>query len=94
MIIIIGGLHMARTGKNAWSLFLLLLAGVVLGSLIAQLTSGVSALSWLSFGQTFGLDTPLTLDLGVLVLTFGLKIKFTIAGILGIILAAIIYRFL
>lgn len=87
-------MSIAKTGKNAWSLFLLLLAGVVLGSLIAQLTSGVSALSWLSFGQTFGLDTPITLDLGVLVVTFGLKIKFTIAGIIGIIIAAIIYRLL
>lgn len=85
---------MARTGKNAWALFLLLLAGIVLGSFIAHLTSGVSALSWLSFGKTFGLDDPVTLNLGVLVLTFGLKIKFTIASIIGIIIAGIIYRFL
>ncbi len=85
---------MARTGKNTWALFLLLLAGIVLGSFIAQMTSGVSALSWLSFGKTFGLDDPVTLNLGVLVLTFGLKIKFTIASIIGIIIAAIIYRLL
>lgn len=84
---------MARTGsKNAWALFLLLLAGIVLGSFIAHLTSGVSALSWLSYGQSFGLDSPVVLDIGILVLTFGLKIKFTIASIIGIILAAIIYR--
>ena len=44
---------MARTGKNTWSLFLLLLAGIVLGSFIAHLTAGVSALSWLSYGKTF-----------------------------------------
>ena len=79
---------MARTGKNTWALFLLLLAG------IAQLTSGVPGLSWLSFGKTFGLDSPITLNLGVLILTFGLKIKFTIASIIGIIIAAIIYRLL
>lgn len=87
-------IHMARTGKNTWALFLLLLAGVVLGSFIAQLTSGVSGLSWLSFGKTFGLENPIVLDLGVLILTFGLKIRFTIASIIGIILAAIIYRLL
>lgn len=87
-------LHMARTGKNTWALFLLLLAGIVLGSFIAQLTSGVPGLSWLSFGKTFGLDSPITLNLGVLILTFGLKIKFTIASIIGIIIAAIIYRLL
>lgn len=85
---------MARTGKNTWALFLLLLAGIVLGSFIAQLTSGVPGLSWLSFGKTFGLDSPITLNLGVLILTFGLKIKFTIASIIGIIIAAIIYRLL
>ena len=56
---------MARTGKNTWSLFLLLLAGIVLGSFIAHLTAGVSALSWLSYGKTFGLSSPIVLDLGV-----------------------------
>ena len=85
---------MARTGKNTWSLFLLLLAGIVLGSFIAHLTAGVSALSCLSYGKTFGLSSPIVLDLGVLVLTFGLTIKFTIASIIGIIIAAIIYRLL
>lgn len=85
---------MARTGKNTWALFLLLLAGIVLGSFIAQMTEGVSGLSWLSFGKTFGLDNPITLNLGVLILTFGLKIKFTIASIIGIVIAGIIYRFL
>ncbi|MCI5883051.1 MAG: DUF4321 domain-containing protein [Clostridiales bacterium] len=85
---------MARTGKNTWSLFLLLLAGIVLGSFIAHLTAGVPALSWLSYGKTFGLSSPIVLDLGVLVLTFGLTIKFTIASIIGIIIAAIIYRLL
>ncbi len=85
---------MARTGKNAWALFLLLLAGIVLGSFIAQLTEGISALSWLSFGKTFGLESPVVLDLGVLILTFGLKIRFTIASIIGIIIAGIIYRLL
>ena len=36
--------HMARgAGKNNWALFLLLLAGIVIGSFIAQATAGVSA---------------------------------------------------
>ncbi len=85
---------MARTGKNTWALFLLLLAGIVLGSFIAHLTSGISGLSWLSFGKTFGLESPVVLDLGVMILTFGLKIKITIASIIGIIISAIIYHFL
>lgn len=87
---------MARgtAGKNSWALLLMILAGVVLGGFIGQLASKVSFLSWLNYGQTFGLSQPLVLDLGILVLTFALTIKITIAGILGIILAIIIYRFL
>lgn len=86
---------MARgAGKNNWALFLLILAGVVLGSFIGHLASGVSALSWLDFGKTFGLTEPLRLDLGVLILTFGLSIKITIGSIIGIIIAAIIYHFI
>ena len=77
---------MARgvANKNYWVLLLLVLAGVVLGGFIGELTSNVSFLHWLSYGQSFGLQKPLVLDLGILVLTFGLTIKITIAGIIGI----------
>jgi hypothetical protein len=87
---------MARrsAGKNNWALLLMVLAGIVIGGFIGQLASGVSALSWLNYGQTFGLSDPLVLDLGILVLTFALTIKITIAGILGIVLAIVIYRFI
>ena len=77
---------MRGVGKNHWALVLLLLAGIVLGSFIATLTAGVGGLGWLSFGQTFGFQNPIVLDLGVMVITFGLTIKITIASILGIII--------
>ena len=64
-----------KGGKNAWALFLLLLAGIVLGGFIGMLADGVSSLNWLSYGQTFGLDDPVVLNLGLLVVTFGLTIK-------------------
>ena len=54
----------------------------------------VPALSWLGYGQTFGLDTPIVVNLGLLVITFGLTIKITIASIIGVVIAIIIYRFL
>ncbi|MCM1106900.1 MAG: DUF4321 domain-containing protein [Blautia sp.] len=86
---------MARgVGKNYWALMLLILAGVVLGGFIGQLVSGISFLSWLNYGQTFGLSSPLVLDLGILVITFGLTIKITIAGIVGIFIAILIYHFI
>ena len=80
--------------KNYWTLLLLVLAGIVLGGFIGELTSNVSFLSWLNYGQSFGLSDPLVLNLGILVLTFGLKIKITIAGLIGILIAILIYRLL
>ncbi len=80
--------------KNAWALLLMILAGVVLGGFIGELTKNVSWLSWLSFGQNFGLESPVVLNLGIIVLTFALQIKITIAGIIGILLAILIYKLL
>lgn len=57
-------------------------------------TKSISLLSWLNFGQSFGLDTPLVLNLGVLVITFGLTIRITMASIIGVAIALLIYRYL
>ncbi len=81
-----------HSSQNIWVLILLLLAGVVLGGFIASMLGGIPALSWLAYGSSFGLSSPLVLDLGVLTLQFGLTIRFTIAGIIGIVLAFFIYR--
>lgn len=83
-----------KTGKNSWACFLLLLAGIVLGGFIGSLTEGISGLSWLNYGQSFGLDNPIVLNLGILIITFGLTIKITIASIIGVIIGVIIYRLL
>lgn len=80
--------------KNFWVLLLLLLSGIVLGGFLGSLAEGVSWLSWLNFGQAFGLDTPLVLDLGILVITFGLSIRITMASIIGVAVALIIYRWI
>ncbi len=81
------------TSKNAWVLLILMLAGIVIGGLIGTLADGVAGLDWLNYGQSFGFDKPIELNLGVLIITFGLSIKITIASILGMILAGIAYRF-
>lgn len=78
--------------KNTWSLFLLILAGIVLGGFIGTLVEGLTYLNWLNYGQSFGFENPIILNLGILVITFGLNIKITIASIIGVILAIIIYR--
>ena len=78
--------------KNFWILLIMLLAGIVLGGFMGQLANGISWLSWLNFGQSFGLDSPLVINFGILVITLGLTIKITMASITGIAIAIIIYR--
>lgn len=80
--------------KNSWALFLILLTGIVLGGFLGMLAAKVPALSWLSYGQAFGFTDPIVLNLGIMVITFGLNITINIAGIIGMIISIIIYRFL
>ena len=81
-------------GKNSWALFLLMLAGIVLGGFIGTLTADMPGFAWLNYVQSFGFDNPIVLNLGILVITFALNIKITIASIIGLVISAIIYRFL
>ena len=81
-------------GKNSWALFLLMLAGIVLGGFIGTLTADMPGFAWLNYGQSFGFDNPIVLNLGILVITIALNIKITIASIIGLVISAIIYRFL
>lgn len=80
--------------KNGFVLALMLFAGIVVGGFIGDYFGSSSTLKWLAYGKTFGLTSPLTLDIGVFVFQFGMTIKFTIAGIIGLIIAALIYRFI
>ena len=73
--------------KNNWACFLLILAGIVIGGFIGSLFPD----TWLNYGQSFGLSSPLILDLGILSITFGLSIRITIASILGIAVAVVFY---
>ncbi len=77
--------------KNTWTCLLLLLAGLVVGGLIGKVFPDGS---WMNYGQTFGLSSPVVLDLGILCLTFGLSIKITVASIIGIAIGIVVYRFL
>ncbi len=89
---------MARTySKNNWALFLLILIGIVVGSFLGHLFREVSALSWLNYGINFAIgdannNNIATLDLGVLVLSFGFRLKVTIASLLGVIASILIYK--
>ena len=71
-------------------MFLLILAGIVLGGFIGNVFDS----SWLNYGKTFGLTSPVVLDFGIICITFALTIKITIASIIGIAVGILIYRFL
>ena len=66
--------------KNSWVLLLMLLSGIVLGGFIGEMLSGIPGFSWLNFG--------------ILVITFGLSIRITMASIIGVIIAILTYRFI
>ena len=78
--------------KSGWVLLVMLLSGIVLGGFLGMLTTNVTGLSWLNYGESFGLESPIVMDLGLLVLTFGLRIHISIASIIGVVLAILIYR--
>ena len=71
---------------------LLVLSGVVIGSLVGKLTAGIDFLNWLSYGIRFGTKTPFSLELGVISFDFGLSIDLTVSCIIFILLALIIGR--
>lgn len=83
---------MATREKNVWILILFILCGLVVGGLLGQLATSVDFLWWLGYGQEFGISNPITLDLQVVTISFGLMLKINIASIIGMVLAIFIYR--
>lgn len=83
---------MATRDKNIWILLVFLLSGLVLGGLLGELASNVDFLWWLSYGQSFGLSSPIELNLNVITITFGLWFKMNVASIIGMAIAIFVYR--
>lgn len=73
-----------------WVLVILVLVGFVIGRFIGTYFDG----SFLNYGQSFGLSSPIELDLGFIIFTFGLKIQITIASVIGVIISLVVYRFI
>jgi hypothetical protein len=75
---------------------LILVAGLVVGSLLGELLGRVLPAGWLrdlfTGGPTIGLTSPVTVDLRLLWLTFGVGFKVNVVGVLGIIIAAVTFR--
>ena len=76
--------------KVNWVFVILVLIGFMIGRFIGTFFEG----TFLNYGQTFGLSSPIELDLGFIIFTFGLKIQITIASVIGVILSLIVYKFI
>lgn len=83
---------MAMKEKNIWILLIFILSGLVVGGLLGDLAGKVDFLSWIGYGESFGLTSPLELDLSIIKLTFGITFKINISSIIGLILAVFIYK--
>lgn len=85
---------MGKDIKRTIAFLFFLLAGIVLGTVLAKLCSEVSFLSWLAYNMSVGLDTgsPLVLDLIVFKLAFGFTLTVNPMQIICVIAALIIYN--
>lgn len=83
---------MAMREKNIWILTLFILSGLVIGGLLGRFASEVDFLWWLDYGESFGLTSPLELDLNIIRLTFAISFKINVASIIGLIISIIIYK--
>ncbi len=73
-----------------WGFVLLVLIGFVIGGFIGTYFEG----TFLNYGKTFGLTNPIELNLGFIIFTFGLKIQISIASVIGVIIALVVYKFI
>lgn len=83
---------MATKDKNIWILIIFILSGLVIGGLLGEIAKNIDGLWWLSYGQSFGMTSPLELNLSVITITFALMFKINIASIIGMALAIFLYR--
>ncbi len=84
-----------KKSKDIFILLFLILAAVVIGGFIAQLTLGIPALKWLTYGEAisfnYGNANPL-LDLGIFKFNFGFQFNVNILQIVLICIALLVYR--
>lgn len=87
---------MAKARDNAAILFVVMLFGALIGSVLgelwAYLAPGGSMSKIFTRSISFGLDPPGTLDLKVLSFTLGFSFRLNILSLLGIFLATFIYK--
>ena len=84
-----------RTSREPWWVFIVvLIAGAMLGSVVADAVGQFTYLAPLGHSVVVGLDPPVTVDLRVVTLTLGFVLRLNLATVLGIIAAIFVFRLL
>ncbi len=80
--------------KKTLLFILFLLLGILVGAVIATVCKGVPILEYLSYSAAIGIGSPnpITVDLSIMTLTFGLSFKISVAQILCIIGGLVLYK--
>ena len=83
--------------KNFLYLLLLIILGGFIGSILGEIIGfyteeGEFLHNFLTKGIVLGLSKPFELDLKVLTMTFGLRIKFNFLSILGFLFGIFLYK--
>lgn len=80
--------------KSFWFNLFLVVVGIVVGSMVSEMTAGIPALSWLSYGLNFGTKSPVVLDLNAITLTFGVTLNITISTAICVALSLLLGRYI
>lgn len=80
---------MARTVRSNFMVVIFVLIGLFIGQFIGQVLG--KSFPLLNYGETFGINN-LHLDLIVIDFSLNLTVSLTIAGVIGVIIALLIYR--
>lgn len=74
-------------------ILILCLLGLIVGVFVGEACAGTS-LNWLALGGSIGFNNPLVLDLGVITLTLGFWCKINIGGVFGLVIFAVIAKWI
>lgn len=80
--------------KKSFVFLFYILAGIIVGSLLANLCAGVPFLSWLSYASSVGFaaNNPACLDLIVIKIYFGFSMGVSVAQIICIGIAIFLFN--
>lgn len=83
---------MKGSGKSSIFFVFFVLLGALTGSLLGDMLGDITVLKFLKYVYSIGTPAPVSLNLKVVSLTFGLNLNMNVMSIIGVIVAIILYR--